>query len=75
MVGSELLAKMDFTTKGAIGQASRMFQMERNSKIPFASFEPNLYPGWAHTRKNIHLELTTMVSSAGRLERTKILVR
>ena len=60
---NQLLAKIDFTVRGAIDQASSMFQMEGSSQIPFASFEPNFYPGWAHTRKYIHPELTTKVSS------------
>ena len=60
---NQLLTKMNFTIRGAIDQASVMFQMEGTSEILFASFEPNFFPGWAHIRKNIHPELTNKVSS------------
>ena len=60
---NQLLTKMNFTIRGAIDQASVMFQMEGTSEILLASFEPNFFPGWAHTRKNIHRELTNKVSS------------
>ena len=59
---NQLLTKMNFTIRGAIDQASVMFQMEGTSEILLASFEPNFFPGWAHTRKNIHPELTNKVS-------------
>ncbi|KAL5475176.1 hypothetical protein EMCRGX_G027243 [Ephydatia muelleri] len=31
--------------------------------VRFHKLEPNFYPGWAHTRKNMHPELTTKISS------------
>ena len=51
---NQLLAKMDFTIRGAIDQASSMFLMEGSSEIPFASFEPNFYPAWLGTHKIEH---------------------
>ena len=49
-----------------------------DGEIPYVTFEPNFYSGWAHTRKNMHPELTSTVTHiihkcAGRLG--KILAR
>ena len=43
---NNLLAKLGFTIRGAIDQASSMFQVEGNSEIPFAS--------WLGTHKKEH---------------------
>lgn len=56
---NKLLAKMDFTVDGAIAQASHMFDRENT----YATFEPNVYAGWAHSRKSMHPDLTSMVTS------------
>ena len=56
---NKLLTKMDFTVDGAIAQASHMFDPD----MTYATFEPNFYTGWAHTRKNMHPDLTSTVTS------------
>ena len=53
----ELLSRLDFTLEGAIDRASNMF----DNAINYATFEPNFYAGWAHTRKDMHPELTSKV--------------
>ena len=57
---NELLSKMDLSVDGAIAHASNIF-VDDTGEIPYATFEPNFYSGWAHTRKNMHPELTSTV--------------
>eukprot|EP00731_Ephydatia_muelleri_P029490 Em0021g13a len=54
---NKLLVSMDFTVDGAIAQASHIFETR------YATFEPNFYAGWAHTRKSMHPDLTARVIS------------
>ena len=35
--------------------------VDDTGEIPYATFEPNFYSGWAHRRKNMHPELTSTV--------------
>ena len=58
---NELLSKMDLSVDGAIAHASNIF-VDDAGEIPYATFEPNFYSGWAHTRKNMHPELTSTVT-------------
>ena len=44
---------MDFSVEGAINRASNMF----DTTITYDPFESNFYPGWAHTRKCMHLRV------------------
>eukprot|EP00731_Ephydatia_muelleri_P035072 Em0095g2a len=57
-----LLATMDFSITGAIDQTASMF-LDDGDTPPYATFEPNFFAGWAHTKKNMHPELTTKVRS------------
>ena len=54
---NELLSRMDFVIEGAIDRASNML----DTAINYATFEPNFYASWAHTRKCMHPELTSKV--------------
>ena len=54
-----LLAKVDFSVNGAIQRASNLFGDETS----YATFEPNFYSGWAHTRRSVQSELTSRVNS------------
>ena len=56
---NDLLAGMDFSVNGVIDQAYNLF----GNQTSYATFESNFYSGWAHTRKNMHPELTSKVSS------------
>ena len=56
----KLLAQMNLTVHGAIHRASLI---GTGDEMPFTTFEPNFYSGWAYTRKNMHPELTTKVKS------------
>ena len=53
---------MDFSITGAIDQTASMF-LDDGDTPPYATFEPNFFAGWAHTKKNMHPELTTKVKS------------
>ena len=56
------IAMMDFSITGAIDQTASMF-LDDGDTPPYATFEPNFFAGWAHTKKNMHSELTTKVKS------------
>ena len=56
----KLLAQMNLTVYGAIDRASLI---GTGDEMPFTTFEPNFYSGWAYTRKNMHPELTTKVKT------------
>ena len=56
----KLLAQMNLTVHGAIQKASLI---GTGDEMPFTTFEPNFYSGWAYTRKNMHPELTTKVKT------------
>ena len=58
---NELMFKMNLSLDGAIARASAIF-VDDGGEIPYATFEPNFYSGWAHTRKNMHPELTSTVT-------------
>ena len=51
-----LLARMDFSITGAIDQTASMF-LDDGDTPPYATFEPNFFAGWTHTKKNMHPEL------------------
>ena len=51
---------MDLSVDGAIAHASNIF-VDDTGEIPYATFEPNFYSGWAHTRNYMHPELTSIV--------------
>ena len=51
---------MNLTVHGAIDRASLI---GTGDEMPFTTFEPNFYSGWAYTRKNMHPELTTKVKT------------
>eukprot|EP00731_Ephydatia_muelleri_P018844 Em0011g884a len=61
---NELLSKMDLSVDDAIAHASNIF-VDGTGEIPYATFEPNFYSGWAQTRKNMHPELTFECWKAG----------
>ena len=52
---------MDFSIAGAIDQSASMFLGD--GEATYATFEPNFYAGWAHTKKNMHPELSFKVSN------------
>ena len=56
----KLLAQMNLTVHGAIQKASLI---GTGDEMPFTTFEPNFYSGWAYTRKNMHPLLTTKVKT------------
>ena len=56
----KLLAQMNLTVHGTIDRA---FLIGTGDEMPFTTFEPNFYSGWAYTRKNMHPELTTKVKT------------
>ena len=56
----KLLAQMNLTVPGAIDRASLIGM---GDEIPYSTFEPNFYSGWAYARKNMHPELTTKVKT------------
>ena len=49
------LARMDFSITGAIDQTASMF-LDDVKTPPYMNltFEPNLFAGWAHPKKNMH---------------------
>ena len=49
---------MDITVDGAVAQASQMF----DSEMTYATFKPNFYADWGHTRKCMHPDLTSTVT-------------
>ena len=49
----QLLARMDFSITGAIDKTASMFLVDSKTS-PYATFEPNFFAGWAHTKKNMH---------------------
>ena len=57
-----LLAKMKFSITGAIDQTASMF-LDDGDTPPYVTFEPNVFAGWAHMKKNMHPELTTKIKS------------
>ena len=57
----QLLARMDFSIAGAIDQSASMFLGD--GEATYATFEPNFYAGWAHTKKNMHPELSFKVTN------------
>lgn len=58
---NELLSKTNLSVDGAIARASEIF-VDNGGEIPYATFKPNFYSGWAHIRKNMHSELTSRVT-------------
>ena len=56
---NELLAGIDLSDNGVIDQANNVF----GDQSSYATFESNFNSGWAHTRKNMHPELTSKVNS------------
>ena len=66
---NELLSKMNLSVDGAIARASDIFVDD--GEIPYATFESNFYSGWAHTRKNMHPELTSTVNECWKARECK----
>ena len=57
----QLLARMVFSIAGAIDQLQIASMFLGN--VTYVTFEPNINAGWAHTKRNMHPELSFKVSN------------